>query len=244
MRPLTREVRRILGPPIPRTENRTASPEAPPKHLARHLGSPEMPTGIIHPFWIEALKEAASEIPECGLRRCQSCGDAQRTASGERPRAPPRDPTPWEARGGLPERSPRSPRQAARHRPPAEHSRPRLRAAAKEAEPAVHRLDAALRRSAPGGLPTNADTRRAMPHIARCPAETPACTSSPPCSARHPVTDVSAWPTFLTCSRRPSAAAGCARLASLAVLAVQHQGRASAADQPGGRLKVLANVNT
>jgi hypothetical protein len=67
MRPLTREVRRILGPPIPRTEDRTASPEAPPKHLARRLGSPEMPTGIIHPFWIEALKEAASEILNAGF---------------------------------------------------------------------------------------------------------------------------------------------------------------------------------
>ena len=67
MRPLTREVRRILGPPIPRTEDRTASPEAPPKHLARRLGSPEMPTGIIHPFWIQALKEAASEILDAGF---------------------------------------------------------------------------------------------------------------------------------------------------------------------------------
>ena len=130
----------------------------------------------------------------------------------------------------LPERSPRSPRQAARHRPPAEYSRPRLRAAARG-----RTSGASSRRSASsldsGGLPTSADTRRAMPHIARCPADTPACTSSPPCSARHPVTEVSAWPLSL-CSRRPSAAAGCARLASLAVLAGQHQGRASGAEHP------------
>jgi hypothetical protein len=33
-----------------------------PKHFARGPSSPDMPAGFIHPFWIELLKEAASQI--------------------------------------------------------------------------------------------------------------------------------------------------------------------------------------
>jgi hypothetical protein len=49
--------------------SRTAAglPEVPPEHLARRLGSPDMPARFVHPFWIESLNEATSEITDARL---------------------------------------------------------------------------------------------------------------------------------------------------------------------------------
>ena len=64
------------------------------------------------------------------------------------------------------------------------------------------------------------------------------------CRDRTPADDRCRVRIFSTTSRRPSAAAGCARLASLAVLAGQHQERELARESLTGDSRAPANVNT